>query len=156
MRIYPYFTGRNSLFEMEPGTNGILAESLPHAVEGLREHWFVHRCAVKGYRTGLQNDFDSSAIGQNPARRRHPETRENRAGETSYAPLSRKLRRRRQTLWHSMPDLSGASPARRSIGFHEVVCRLAFWSCLKWEGRRRLNQAEDYLSPAWLAPNQNY
>ena len=128
MRKHPYFTGRYSLFEMEPGTNGILAESLPHAVEGLGEHWFEHRCAARGCRVGLQIDFDSSANGQNLARRRHRETRENRVGETSYAPLSRKLRRRRQTLWRLTLDPSGAFPTRRSIGFHEVVCRLAFFN----------------------------
>jgi hypothetical protein len=70
---------------MEPGTNWILAESLPHAVEGLRKHWFEPRCGAGGYRAGLQIDFDSSAIGQNPARRQHRETRENLAGETSNA-----------------------------------------------------------------------
>ena len=133
---------------MEPETNGIRAESLPHAVEGLRKHWFEHRCSVKEYRTGLQIDSDSSAIGQNLARRRHRETRENRVVETSFVRSSRKLRRRRQTLWRSMLDLNDAFPARRSNGFHEVVCRLAFLSYLNCETQSRLNRAKGGFSSA--------
>ena len=86
-----------------------------------------HHSAAKFFRPVPLNYSGPCAIGRNPARKRPPERPETRTGETNYAPLNRKLRRRRQTLWRSMLDPTGAFPARRSIGFHEVVCRLAFF-----------------------------